>query len=147
MKDTFCMAVGAVGAVIASLFGGWDAALQTLIIFMAVDYITGLLVAGVFHASPKSQTGALESRAGWKGLCRKGETLLIVLVACQLDAVMATSFVRDAVVIGFICNETLSIIENAGLMGLPIPAVITKAVDILKQKAESADAQKGTNHE
>ena len=141
MKDTFCMAVGAVGAVITSLFGGWDAALQTLIIFMAVDYITGLVVAGVFHASPKSQTGALESRAGWKGLIRKGETLLIVLVACQLDAVMATSFVRDAVVIGFICNETLSIIENAGLMGLPIPTVIAKAVDILKQRSENE--QKG----
>mgnify|MGYP004621829781 FL=1 len=140
MKDWFCIAVGALGSAIASLYGGWDAALQTLIIFMAVDYVTGLLVAGVFHASPKSQTGALESRAGWKGLIRKGETLLIVLVACQLDAVMATSFVQDAVVIGFICNETLSIIENAGLMGLPIPAALTKAVDILKQRSEE---QKG----
>ena len=95
----------------------------------------------VFHASPKSRTGALESRAGWKGLIRKGETLLIVLVACRLDAVMATSFVRDAVVIGFICNETISIVENAGLMGLPIPAALTKAVDILKQRSEE---QKGT---
>ena len=90
MKDTFCMAVGALGAAIASLYGGWDAALQTLILFMAVDYGTGLSVAGVFHASPKSRTGALESRAGWKGLIRKGETLLIVLVACRLDAVKAT---------------------------------------------------------
>lgn len=141
MKDTFCMAVGAPGAAIASLYGGWDAALQTLILFMAVDYVTGLIVAGVFHASPKSRTGALESRAGWKGLIRKGETLLIVLVACRLDAVMATSFVRDAVVIGFICNETISIVENAGLMGLPIPAALTKAVDILKQRSEE---QKGT---
>lgn len=141
MKGTFCMAVGALGASIASLYGGWDAALQTLILFMAVDYVTGLIVAGVFHASPKSRTGALESRAGWKGLIRKGETLLIVLVACRLDAVMATSFVRDAVVIGFICNETISIIENAGLMGLPIPAALTKAVDILKQRSEE---QKGT---
>ena len=144
MKDWVCIAVGAVGSAIASLYGGWDASLQTLIIFMAVDYVTGLLVAGVFHASPKSQTGALESRAGWKGLIRKGETLLIVLVACQLDAVMATSFVRDAVVIGFICNETISIIENAGLMGLPIPAALTKAVDILKQRSEE---QKGTENE
>ena len=141
MKDTFCMAVGALGAAIASLYDGWDAALQTLILFMAVDYVTGLIVAGVFHASPKSRTGALESRAGWKGLIRKGETLLIVLVACRLDAVMATSFVRDAVVIGFICNETISIVENAGLMGLPIPAALTKAVDILKQRSEE---QKGT---
>ena len=141
MKDTFCMAVGALGAAIASLYGGWDAALQTLILFMAVDYVTGLIVAGVFHASPKSRTGALESRAGWKGLIRKGETLLIVLVACQLDAVMGSTFVRDAVVIGIICNEPISIIENAGLMGLPIPAAITKAVDILKQRSETE--QKG----
>ena len=145
LKDWFCIAVGALGSAIASLYGGWDAALQTLIIFMGVDYITGLIVAGVFHASPKSQTGALESRAGWKGLIRKGETLLIVLVACRLDAVMATSFVRDAVVIGFICNETISIIENAGLMGLPIPAALTKAVDILKQRSETE--QKGTENE
>lgn len=146
MKGTFCMAVGALGAAIASLYGGWDAALQTLILFMAVDYVTGLIVAGVFHASPKSRTGALESRAGWKGLIRKGETLLIVLVACRLDAVMATSFVRDAAVIAFVANETISIIENAGLMGLPIPEVIIKAVDILKQKAESSTEQKGSNH-
>lgn len=140
MKDYFCMAVGALGAAFASLFGGWDAALQTLIIFMAIDYITGLVVAGVFHKSPKTKSGTLESRAGWKGLIRKGETLLIVLVACQLDAVMATSFVRDAVIIGFIANEVISIIENAGLMGLPIPAALTKAVDILKQRSEE---QKG----
>ena len=141
MKDYFCTAVGVLGGAIASLYGGWDTPPQTLIIFMAVDYITGLVVAGVFHASPKSQTGALESRAGWKGLIRKGETLLIVLVACRLDAVMATSFVRDAVIIGFIANETISIIENAGLMGLPIPAALTKAVDILKQRSETE--QKG----
>ena len=141
MKDYFCTAIGVLGGAIAALFGGWDTALQTLIIFMAVDYITGLVVAGVFHASPKSQTGALESRAGWKGLIRKGETLLIVLVACQLDAMMGSSFVRDAVIIGFICNETISIIENAGLMGLPIPVALTKAVDILKQRSETE--QKG----
>ena len=141
VKNGVCTMVGVIGSLIASQFGGWDAALSTLILFMAVDYITGLVVAGVFHASPKSRTGALESRAGWKGLIRKGETLLIVLVACRLDAVMGSTFVRDAVVIGFICNETISIIENAGLMGLPIPAAITKAVDILKQRSEE---QKGT---
>ena len=146
MKDYFCMAVGAIGGFIAGLFGGWDASLQTLVIFMAIDYVTGLIVAGVFHTSPKTKTGALESRAGWKGLIRKGETLLIVLVACRLDAVMGSNFVRDATVIAFAANETISIIENAGLMGLPIPAVIIKAVDILKQKAESSEEQKGTNH-
>ena len=131
-----CTYIGVLGGAVAALFGGWDAALQTLVTFMAIDYITGLIVAGVFHASPKTATGTLESRAGWKGLIRKGETLLIVLVACRLDAVIGSTFVRDAAVIGFSANEAISIVENAGLMGLPIPAAITRAIDILKQKAE-----------
>ena len=137
MKEGICFGVGVVGSAIASLFGGWDAALVTLLIFMGIDYLTGLIVAGVFHQSPKSEGGALESRAGWKGLCRKGVTLLIVLVGCRLDVVMGSNFIRDAVVIAFIANETLSIIENAGLMGVPIPAMVVKAVEVLKKKAES----------
>lgn len=133
--------IGVVGGFISSLFGGWSAALTTLIIFMAVDYITGLIVAGVFKKSKKTENGALESRAGWKGLCRKGVTLLIVLVACRLDVVLGSNFIRDAVVIAFIANETISIIENAGLMGIPIPAVITKAIDVLKSKAEETNTE------
>ena len=129
--------IGVVGSFVASLFGGWDAALMTLVIFMGIDYVTGLIVAGVFHNSEKTANGALESRAGWKGLCRKGVTLLVVLVACRLDLVMGSNFIRDAVVIAFIANETISIIENAGLMGIPIPAAIMRAIDILKNKAES----------
>ena len=142
MKEGICFGVGVVGSAIASLFGGWDAALVTLLIFMGVDYLTGLIVAGVFHQSPKSDGGALESRAGWKGLCRKGVTLLIVLVGCRLDVVMGSNFIRDTVVIAFIANETLSIIENAGLMGVPIPAIIVKAVEVLKKKAESEGGEK-----
>ncbi len=141
MKEGICFGVGVVGSAIASLFGGWDAALVTLLIFMGVDYLTGLIVAGVFHQSPKSDGGALESRAGWKGLCRKGVTLLVVLVACRLDLVMGSNFIRDAVVIAFIANETISIIENAGLMGVPIPSVIVKAIEVLKKKAESEDKE------
>lgn len=140
MKTGICTAVGVVGGFIASLFGGWDAALITLVIFMGVDYITGLIVAGVFHKSSKSADGALESRAGWKGLCRKGTTLLVVLVACRLDLVTGSNFMRDAAIIAFIANETLSIVENAGLMGVPIPAVVVKAIDILKHKAEGGVA-------
>lgn len=136
MKTTICTALGVVGSVIASAFGGWDAAMTTLLIFMGVDYLTGLIVAGVFHTSPKTENGALESRAGWKGLCRKGVTLLIVLVACRLDLVMGSTFIRDAAIIAFIANETISIIENAGLMGVPIPAVVVKAIEVLKENAE-----------
>lgn len=63
-------------------------------------------------------------------------SLLVVLVACRLDAVIGSNFIRDTVVIAFVCNETISIVENAGLMGVPIPAALTRAVDVLKQRAE-----------
>lgn len=137
MKLKFLTFIGVIGSWVASLFGGWDAALVTLIIFMGIDYVTGLIVAGVFHASEKTKNGTLESMAGWKGLCRKGVSLLVVLVACRLDLVMGSNFIRDAVVIAFTVNETISIVENAGLMGVPVPKVITKAIEVLKNKSES----------
>ena len=104
---------------------------------MAIDYITGLIVAGVFHNSGKTENGALESRAGWKGLCRKGVSLLVVLVACRLDLITGTNFIRDAVVIAFVANETISIVENAGLMGINIPPAITAAIEVLKKKSDT----------
>ena len=143
MKDGICTAIGVVGSTIASFFGGFDAALITLLIFMGVDYATGLIVAGVFHKSEKTENGALESRAGWKGLCRKGVSLLVVLVACRLDMIMGSNFIRDATVIAFIANEAISIIENAGLMVVPIPSVITKAIEVLKKKSEREDKKDG----
>ena len=97
---------------------------------------TTLIVAGVFHNSKKTSTGTLESRTGWKGLCRKCMTLLFVLVAYRLDLAIGVDYIRDAVIIGFIANELISIVENAGLMGIPLPAVITGAIDILTQKAD-----------
>lgn len=131
--------IGAVGGFMAMAFGGWNDALITLMIFMSVDYVTGLAVAGIFKKSKKSESGALESRAGFKGICRKGVALLIVLVATRLDVVMKTTYIKDAVIIAFIANESISIIENAGLMGIPIPSVITKAIDILKKESEKAN--------
>ena len=137
MKDYIMTIFGLIGSFIASLFGGWNAALTTLVIFMGIDYVTGLIVAGVFHNSGKTESGALESRAGWKGLCRKGMTLLYVLIAARLDTLMGTEYLRDAVCIGFIANEGLSIIENAGLMGLPLPESICQAIDVLKRHSQN----------
>ena len=137
-KEFICTALGVVGSFITTLFGGWSTGMITLIIFMVVDYITGLITAGVFKASAKSGNGGLESRAGWKGLCRKGVTLLVVLVAYRLDLLIGTNYIRDAVIIAFCANELISIVENCGLMGLPLPKVIIKAIDVLKSK-ESED--------
>lgn len=139
MKDVICAGIGAVGGWISWLLGGWDTAVVTLLIFMAIDYISGLAVAGVFHASRKTDSGALESRAGWKGLCKKAMTLLFVLVAHRLDLVIGTTYIRDAVVIAFVANELISIVENAGLMGVPMPAAIENAIDILQKKVDKDD--------
>lgn len=141
MKTGFLTGIGVLGSAVASLFGGWDAAIATLLIFMGIDYVTGLMVAGIFHRSAKSETGALESGAGWKGLCRKGVTLLIVIIAHRLDLLLGTTMIRDAVVIAFVANETISIIENAGLMGVPIPAAIVKAIDVLNAKANQEEKE------
>ena len=141
MKTGILTSIGVAGGAVAALFGGWDTAIFTLLIFMGIDYVTGLMVAGIFHRSSKSETGALESRAGWKGLCRKGMTLLIVIIAHRLGLMLGTTVIRDAVVIAFVANETISIIENAGLMGVPIPSVIVKAIEVLKKKAESEEKE------
>lgn len=142
MKTGICSTLGVIGSAVAAFFGGWDAGLATLMIFMALDYVSGLIVAGVFHKSNKTDTGSLESKAGWKGLCRKCMTLLFVLVAYRIDLVIGTDYIRDAVIIAFIANELISLVENAGLMGLPMPKVITKAIDILQKKYEAESGVK-----
>lgn len=136
LKAFILTVIGVIGGFVTTLFGGWSAALTTLIIAMAIDYLSGMAVAGIFKKSPKSQSGALESKAGWKGLFRKGMTLLIVLIAYRLDLAVGTTFIKDAVIIAYIANEVISITENAGLMGVTIPKPILKAIDILKQKSE-----------
>ena len=140
-KETIFTVLGVVGASIASLYGGWTQGMTTLVILMIIDYLAGLLVAAVFGKSKKTEDGKLESRAGWKGLVRKCVTLLMVLVATRLDMLIGTSFVRDATVIGFSANELLSIVENAGLMGIPMPAVVTNAIEVLQEKADGVDKE------
>lgn len=139
MKTTICTWIGITGSFIAGLFGGWSSGMTTLLICMGIDYMTGLIIAGVFKQSPKSENGALESRAGFKGLCRKGMVLLFVLIAYRLDLTLGTEYIRDAVVIGFISNEVISIVENAGIMGVPVPKKLRQAIDMLKDKAETEE--------
>jgi toxin secretion/phage lysis holin len=126
--------LGVVGSIIISFLGGWDMALQTLIIFMAADWITGLIVAFVFKKSNKTDSGGANSSVGFIGLVKKCMILLLVLIAYRLDLIVGSAFIRDGVIIAYIANEILSIIENFGLMGLPIPDVISKGIDMLKSK-------------
>ena len=136
MKAWLCGAVGVAGAAITAALGGWSTALETLIWFMAIDYLTGVIVAGVFHASKKSGSGSLKSVAGFKGLCKKAVILMLVMMGYRIDQLMGATMVKDAVCIGFIANEGLSILENVGLMGITYPEALRKALDILNKKKE-----------
>lgn len=129
--------IGILFAWIAEAFGGWNEAMTTLIICMLIDYVTGLMVAGLFRKSSKTADGGLESRAGWKGLARKFSTLLLVLIAVRIDMALDTTYICNAVVFSFMANELLSIVENVGLMGVPLPKVITEAITLLNKKGNN----------
>lgn len=128
-----------VGGLTAALFGGWDNALKLLVFLMIADYITGLSVAIIFHKSPLTESGKPESKAGFKGLCRKGVILLIVLIGYRLELATGITYIRESIIYGFSANELISLVENANNMGVPIPNIINKAIAILKNKGDVED--------
>lgn len=136
LKNTICLTLGLIGSVIANLFGGWTEDMVTLVIFMGIDFAMGLIIALVFKKSEKSATGAADSRACFKGLCKKCVILLFVLIAYRLDLALNCNYIKTATIIGFIASELISIIENAGIMGIPLPSVLTKAIEALKGKGD-----------
>ena len=139
IKNIIGVLVGIIGTIITHLFGGWSSTMTTLLILMVLDYITGLIIAGVFKKSKKSKSGKLSSNECWKGLCKKGVTLCFVLIGHRIDLMLGTDYVRDFVAISFIVAELISLVENAGIMGIPIPKVITNVIDILNKKVGGDD--------
>ena len=135
MKDNICTAAGVIGGFFAALVGGWDSALITLVLFMTIDFTTGLIAASM-GKSKHSRNGRLSSKAGWIGIAKKFCILLMVVVAVRMDILIGTTYIRDATCIGFCVNELLSIIENTSLMGIPYPPAIKKAIDVLQKKAD-----------
>lgn len=139
MKNIILAGIGAVGSFLSYLFGGWDAAAITLVIFMFIDLITGWTVA-LCHRSKKTESGGLSSKIGFIGLSKKFIILLLVIVANRFDLMLGVDYIRTAACIAFMGNEALSIIENAGLIGVPIPAIITKGIDLLHEKGDAENA-------
>ena len=140
IKTGFYGAVGILGGMFGNLFGGLDKIFYALLICSIIDFFSGGAVAVVFKNSPKTETGAAQSQAGFKGLVKKVFIYLIIVVVVQIDSVIGSNgFLRNAVIIGFMVNEVLSIIENAGLMGIKMPDAVTNAVDILKKKSEQQE--------
>lgn len=137
----FIVTTGSVGGVISELVGGWDTDLTTLVAFMIIDYILGVVVAAWFQRSEKTPTGALSSKVMIDGLIRKCSILLIVYMMNRLDIMFGIHYIRSATVIGFCCSELLSITESLGLMGVPLPPVVIRAIDALRNRV-SEDEKK-----
>ena len=125
---------GIAGA-IAGLFGEWSTTLTILVAVMAIDYISGVIVAAC-GKSPKSEAGGLSSKVGFIGIAKKGFIMLLVLLATRLDRAIGneTMVFQTSLVFYYIANEGLSILENAALMGLPFPEKLKKALETLRDQ-------------
>ena len=134
MKVKFCSIVGVIGSSVMAFVDKGGAALETLVIFMIIDYITGISVAVFWRRSGKTKRGLLKSEAGWRGLCKKGMILGFVLIGNRLDILLDTNYVMNTICIGYAMNELISIMENAGLMGIPLPAVVQGIVEVLSDE-------------
>lgn len=141
MKNAVLAVLAVIGSTVAQALGGWDMALRVLIGFMILDYSTGWLIAAVWHKSGKSETGALSSYAGFKGLIKKCMILALVWMAQLLDLATGNDFVRDTVCLFFIANEGLSILENTAIMGVPYPAFIKNMLDAMREAADKAEGK------
>lgn len=128
---------------INALLGGWTEDLATLLIFMGIDFVMGLMIALIWKRSGKSESGAINSISAWKGLCRKGCSLLVIMVAYRLDMTLEVNYIKTAVIIAFIVNEGISIVENYGIMGGPMPNVLKKALELLQEEADKTGEKRG----
>lgn len=144
IKNLFCFLVGLIGGFFTYLLGGWTEGMKTLVILMVIDYISGVIVAAVFKNSSKTIGGGLNSNVGFKGLVKKFFELMIVAAMVRIDIMLGITYLRDLCIIGFVLNEMISITENAGLMGIPLPPVVTKAIELLNEKV-GADNENITN--
>ena len=139
VKNIIIMIFGSIGSLLSFLLGGFDSVMIALLIFMVIDFLSGLILAIVFKKSKKTESGRLSSQAGILGLTKKIFILFLVAVSTQLDIILGTTFIRDGTVIGFISMEGISIVENASLAGLPVPRVIKNALEIISKKEKDKD--------
>jgi toxin secretion/phage lysis holin len=117
------------GAIILNLFGEWNSLLTILLIAVILDYFTGMIASGI--------EGKLSSKSGLKGIGRKVLIFALVTVAHLIDTILTNQhFIRNATIIFYLCNEMISIIENVGRAGVPVPEFLRKAVEVLKKKSK-----------
>lgn len=134
-QTTIATATGIGGSFLSYLFGGWDVLIIALVVIVSADYITGLMAGAV--------EGKLSSKVGMVGIAKKVFIFIIVSMAHVVDMVLnnGSTLIRDGVIFFYLANELLSILENGGRIGVPIPPVIQRAVEALKGKGGIEDGK------
>ncbi|OXL83193.1 holin [Paenibacillus sp. SSG-1] len=123
------------GAITGFLYGGWNGMMTALLVLVVIDFLSGFWAAYI--------NGELRSMKGYIGIAKKVGMFMFVTVAHVIDGVLGENhYLRDAVIFFYIANELLSIIENAGKMGVPLPPALTNAVLVLQEKAGGKGASK-----
>lgn len=130
MENIFKTVIGISGGAISYLIGGWTALLGVLLAFVIIDYGTGV-AAGAAE-------GNLSSEIGFRGIFKKVCIFVVIAVAHLVDIALGQgNFFRDAAVFFYIANELISITENIGEIGLPLPPGVSRAIKILQQKGDN----------
>ena len=139
MVDVLRIAAAGIGGIATYIWGPWDALIIALVAMVAIDYITGIIKAAV--------QGKLSSLVGFKGLLKKVAIFLLVAVGVMVDKIIPATneAVRSAVIFFYIANEGLIILENAGELGLPLPAALKKSLEKMKDKETGPDIASGTD--
>ena len=143
MDNLYKIAAAAAGAVI-SFFTGIPVIMWVLIAMMTLDYVTGLMT-GMMGVSSKTEGGKLSSRAAFDGLMRKIMIFLVVILsvlvdlAVQYGAGVTFNAVTGATCLWFIASEGVSVLENAAEMGVPIPGILRRALEVLKDGSEDEE--------
>ena len=135
--DKIDKALAAVAGAIAGLFGQWNTMLTILVVVMAIDYISGWIVAACGR-SPKTEGGGLSSKVGFVGIAKKAFIMLLILLATMLDRAIGngTTVFQSSLVLYYIANEGLSILENAALLGVRFPDKLKRALETMREKEE-----------
>ena len=137
LKNIVSIVTGAIGSLLINLIGKPTEDLIILIVLMIVDLIVGFLISAIWQKSTKTDSGKLSSSVMFKGIVKKFLTLVIVVIAYQLDILLAMNVIRHIVIIAFIVEEILSITENIAITGIKIPTIITKALDVLEKEVKN----------
>lgn len=143
VKQVISLVIGALTTGILKVIGEPTQDLKILLLLMVIDLIVGFTVSAVWHKSNKTKSGKVSSKAMFKGIVKKILTLVLVVVAYQIDILLSYDVIRHVAIIGFIVQEIISIIENIAITGIKAPDIITKALDVLERSVKDEFSDSG----